>query len=72
MTPAHLREAVDDLSKTERGRSAMCHLLAWLDDDGLGLDERNQEAYLIVLHLAWNGYAGTTRDLLREAVEPCA
>lgn len=61
--------AVELLAGSERGRSALKHLLAWLDDDGLGLDQRNQDAATCLLTLAWQGCAGSVRDAMRLVVD---
>ena len=64
-----LRYAVEYLARTERGRHAMQRLLAWFDDDGLGLDAYNQRAVLTVLEAAWGSWSGTARDLMCGVVE---
>lgn len=63
-----MKHGAEKLSRSEHGRSAMKHVLAWLDDDGLSLDSNNQNAILMLLRAAWGGYAGTARDVMREAV----
>jgi hypothetical protein len=63
-----VRKAVEQLARSDKGRSAMRHLLKWLEDDGLSLDHENQAAAVTVLKGAWGAWAGTTRDLLREAI----
>lgn len=63
-----LFEAATHLSKTTRGRNALRALLAWLDDDGLGLDFTNKEAVLTLLAGAFGSYPGTARDAMREAL----
>ena len=47
----------------------MQHVLAWLDDDGLGMDRRNQADICMVLEGAWGEWSGSARDFMREAVE---
>lgn len=63
-----LFNAARNLARTERGRNAMTRLLAWLDDDGLGLDIVNKESVLTLLNGAFNQYPGTARDAMREAL----
>jgi len=62
------RQAIERLSGSERGRNALRRISEWLDDDGIGLDERNQNAALTLLTVAWKR-PGSTRDMLRDAVE---
>lgn len=64
-----LEHAVTILNRTDRGRNAMRHMLAWLDDDGLGLDGDGQVAARTLLNGAWDGWAGTARDLMRDALD---
>ena len=52
-TEADLRWAVDRLSKTDPGRNALRHLLTWLDEDGVGLDQVSQEAVYMLLAGVW-------------------
>lgn len=61
-------EAIEQLAKSHRGRSAMRQLLAWLEDDGLGLDANNQEAVFALLDAAWGPKCGTALDMVREVV----
>ncbi len=63
-------KAVCQLNKSSAGRNAIKSLLAWLEDDGLTLDGQNQNAVFLLLESAWGGFAGTTRDLMRETIEP--
>jgi len=70
MTLDDVRWAVQRLSRTSRGRSAMRHVLAWLEDDGLGLDCRNQADILTVLQGAWGAWPGSVREFMREQLEP--
>ena len=67
MDITELQAAVATLARTDRGRNAMRRLLYWLDDDGMGLDRYGQEAVVTVLWSAWGPFAGTARDLMREA-----
>lgn len=62
-----LANQIRQLRQTQRGRSAMRHILAWLDDDGLGLDDKNQAAIISLIALAFR-YPGSTRDAMREVV----
>lgn len=64
-----IRKVAEHLATTARGRSAMRHVLAWLDDDGLGLDGTNQAAIAVLLNAAWGPFAGTVRDAMRLALE---
>lgn len=68
MDTTDLQSAAQALARTDRGRNAMLHLLAWLDDDGLGLDSQGQEAVITLLAGAWGRYAGTARDVMREEI----
>lgn len=68
-TESELREAAEQLSRSQKGRHAMQHVLAWLDEDGLSLDAENQQAVLTLLDGAWGSFAGTARDLMRAVVE---
>ena len=61
-------EAISQLSRSQRGIRAMHALLAWLDDDGIGLDQTNQCCVLQLLRFAWQK-PGSTRDLMRDAIE---
>lgn len=63
-----IENAVRQLSRSVAGRNTLKALLAWLDDDGLSLDANNQFAVRVLLDAAWGRFAGTTRDLMREAV----
>lgn len=68
VTGASIEAAVAQLNKTDRGRSAMRHMLGWLDDDGLGLDEKNKSAALTLLLGAWGTFPGSARDAMRDAL----
>ena len=68
ITPEDLREAAEWLAGSHRGQSAMRHMLAWLDDDGLGLDADNQFQCLLLLQGAWGPFAGTAREAMQEAL----
>lgn len=56
------------LAKSEKGQDALRRVVDWLENSGLSLDHRNQEAILALLDAAWNGYAGTVRDVMHEAL----
>lgn len=62
-----LEFAIKQLSKTERGRNAMRHILNWLDDDGLGLDVDNRSCCTMLLGICWR-MPGSGRDAIREAI----
>jgi hypothetical protein len=62
-----LDRTIEQLSRSERGRSAIRHVLTWLDDDGLGLDEPNQDAILILIGVAWR-WPTSARDAMRETI----
>jgi len=64
-----LEQAVDRLSRTERGNNAMRHILEWLDNGGTGLDAENQEAVITILRTTWGGFAGSARELMRKAIQ---
>jgi|GEM_PF-4351388 len=67
LTKTDLHNAVEQLKRSRRGQTAMRKLLEWLDDTGLGLDEQNQDAVLILMEGAWGPFPSTARDLMREA-----
>jgi hypothetical protein len=69
ITEQDIGKAVQQLKRSERGRGAMKHVLDLLDGDGLGLDSDNQHAVLTLIVGAWRGYAQTSRDDIREALE---
>lgn len=63
--------AVAQLAKSRRGRNAMRRLLEWMeDDDGLGLDQSNQEAYVHLVYACWGPVCGTALDAIRDEVVP--
>lgn len=70
MTENELRIAAKHLSQTGRGRSAMRHVLAWLDDDGISLDSPNRNAITVLLLGAWGPFPATARDVMRESIGP--
>jgi hypothetical protein len=70
MTTTDLEAAAARLNRSEKGRQAMRDLLAFLDNGALTLDYDNQSAVLTLLTGAWGQYAGTARDVMREALEP--
>mgnify|MGYP000851009578 CR=1 FL=1 len=67
MSPPTFHQCVKHLEKTERGRSAMRHILAWMDDAGLGLDTVNKEACITLIEGCWRS-PGTARDMMRNAI----
>lgn len=63
-----LARYVAQLSKSQKGLSAMRRILACLDDGGLSLDHQNKDAILALIVPSWR-FPGSTRDAMREAVE---
>lgn len=61
-----VRQAVEQLALTPRGVHAIQHLLRWLTDDGLSLDETNQEAVITLLQGAWGSFPKSAMGWLRE------
>ena len=61
------QDAIHQLARSERGRHALRVLLDWLDDGGIALDQRNQQAVMTLLYDAWRR-PGSTRDLMRDAL----
>lgn len=69
----YLRHIAVHLATTDKGRDALRRVLDWLESSGLSLDSDNQQGILLLLDAAWGDYAGTVRDLMREALrEPDA
>lgn len=66
ITKADVLDAVEQLANSRIGLNALRRLLAWLDEDGLGLDATNQVAVLTILDGAWGQFAGSARDFMRE------
>lgn len=68
----HIKEAVAQLNRSEKGRDAMAHLRAWFDSSACSLDTANQDAVFTLLELTWNGHVGwiDTRDVIEEAIGP--
>jgi len=64
-----LQAAAQQLVKSDKGRDAMRRVLDWLENSGLGLDVHNQVAILTLLAGAWGSYAGTTREIMHEALD---
>lgn len=64
-TPEELSVLVQQLQQSDQGRNTITHLLAWLDDDALSLDDDNWDAAWRLLGYARHGYAGSVRDALR-------
>lgn len=65
-----LEKAVEQLNRSDKGRTAMRDLLAFLENGGISLDGNNQHHVLCLLSGAWGNYAGTTLEALRSAVTP--
>ena len=63
-----IQTAVEQLSKSSRGREAMEALLPWLTRHGVGLDTHNQAAVANLLEHFWNGKSGTVADAMRTAI----
>lgn len=57
------------LAKSEKGRSALSHMLLWMRDDGLSLDFENKEAALYLLCAAFGSYPGTATDAMQDALQ---
>ena len=68
MTTTDLHAAAQRLSKSDHGRDALRRVVEWLDNSGVSLDRGNQEAVLTLLAGAWGPFAGTARDVMREAL----
>jgi hypothetical protein len=65
---AELRRAAEYLARTDKGRDAMRHVVRWLEASGLSLSTDNQECILLLIDQAWNGYAGTAREVMHDAL----
>lgn len=63
-----IERAVEQLCQSARGRSAIQHVLAWLDDDGLALDGTNQKAITFLISRAFE-LPMSTRDAMRAATQ---
>ena len=72
MNTETIAAAVAQLSRSVQGRNALMHLLSWLDDQGLDLDQTNKAACLTLLNAAWGPCAGTARDAMRDALVEAA
>lgn len=66
ITPAVLKASAVQLAGSEKGRDTLQRLLAWLDDSGLSLDEKNQRAVLLLVRGAWTSHAETARNAMRD------
>ena len=66
LTIEDMQEAAAQLGRSGRGRSAMRQILAWLDNDGLGIDAENQQAIFTLLEGAWGPFSGSARDAMRD------
>jgi hypothetical protein len=60
--------AARHLAESEKGRDALRRVLDWLEASGLSLDGQNQEAILELQRIAWEGWAGTVREAMHEAL----
>lgn len=60
-------QAIEQLRKSSRGVRSLRAILDWLDADGIGLDEFNQNAVITLIGYAWR-QPGSTRDLMRDAL----
>lgn len=65
---AELFAEAQQLAKSEKGRDALRRCVDWLEASGLSLDNRNQVAILRLLEAAWGEWAGTTRDVMHQAL----
>jgi hypothetical protein len=63
-----LHAAAQQLAKSDKGRDALRRVLDWLEASGLSLDGQNQQAILLLLEWAWEGKAGTVREVMHEAL----
>jgi hypothetical protein len=68
MSIDEMREAAQQLSRSRVGTNALRVLLKWMDEDGLNLDAFNREAVATLLSGAWGPFAGSARDVMREAL----
>lgn len=68
MNESTLREAAEHLAKSDKGRDALRRVLDWLENSGLSLDSVNQDAILLLLDAAWNGWAGSAREVMHDAL----
>jgi hypothetical protein len=68
MVEPAVRYAARHLAKSDKGRKALRAVVDWLEDSGLSLDGQNQNAILELQRLAWEGWAGTVRDAMHEAL----
>jgi len=66
--PANIRQAVGLLSRSQRGRNAMRHLLACLDDGAGMMGGAEQDAVTTILAGAWGGYPTAAREAMRDAL----
>ncbi len=65
-----LERAVEQLVRSDKGKQAMCDLLAFLENGGISLDGNNQLHVLCLLSGAWGNCAGTALEALRGMVNP--
>lgn len=69
ITREDLHRAARQLGQSDRGREAMRGLLDWLNERWMSLDERNQQAVLILLLGAFGSYTGSAREAMAAALE---
>jgi hypothetical protein len=60
--------AAQHLARSEKGRDALRRVIDWLEASGLSLDAQNQNAILELQRMAWEGWAGTVRDAMHDAL----
>lgn len=63
-----IQNAVDQLSKSSRGRGAMESLLQWISQHGCGLDSSNWLAVHALLDYTQAGKVGTVTDAMRASL----
>lgn len=63
-----IQNAVDQLSKSSRGRGAMQSLLDWVTQHGVGLDGDNWLAVHTLLDYTQGGLSGTVTDTMRQSL----
>jgi hypothetical protein len=69
MTLNDVRKAVHTLASVRVGRNALEVIVDWLDADGLSLDRTRQNAVHTILDAAWGAWAGSTREIIHDALE---
>lgn len=63
-----IRNAIETLGRSQRGRAALTTLRRWFAAEGLGLDANNQDAVLTLLLGAWSRFPGTVRDEIEATI----